>query len=823
MVGVVPDRELSDVRVFWGKAGRARQGEESVPHPLICHTIDTAAVAEILYERLLGPSCRAQLSEAFAPLGGDTCRWVALLCGLHDLGKLSPAFQAVRADVAVKLLPESAAAAVERLHSRRTLGGRTDTFHGILTAHHVRRLLEEWDASAQTALMLGQVLGAHHGSFFSDLSIQNAALARFDNGGELWAGWVEALVCQTAELLELPDPRTQPWSEVEIGTGAAVALAGLTTVSDWIASGSIDKSTHAGADVDLIGYLKVSRERAREQVVDRLGWSTWMPPVDHTFVGLFDEQPRPLQAAVEGLIGSKTRPGILVIEAPTGEGKTKAALQSLVSLLGKLGLAGFFVAMPTRATSNQMFQEAEDLLQRLDSLLPVKLLHGTAAEYLADPQRRATRTEAIRPVDVGGDGPGGAQDEVVREWFTRFRSLLAPLAVGTIDRVLRGGIRSRWAPVPLVGLSNRVLVLDEVHGYEVYMSTLLDRLLWWLGWFEVPVILLSATLPATRREELVRAWYAGARRCRPNQVDLALPDAGYPRALWLDGWGVPELVEAVASQTNANRRVALTQLADEELVEWALRHAAEGLGVAIIHNLHRRISSTVTALRNAVDALPEQKRPKIVEITGQLPQGRRAAIEAELKAMFGRGGTRAPEAGYIVVGTQVLEQSLDLDFDVMASDPAPVDSLIQRAGRLHRFRATDPRTPPTLFLVGVTESKAGPRWPAYTTNVYHDLVLLRTWALLRDRTRLRLPDDVPALVDAVYPEADSAADCPPGWEKRWMKAVETMRRARDADRAMARNLFLPQPTSEDALVDLTRHPRNSFQTRKPDGRRTRRD
>lgn len=199
LVGAVPEQDQVDVRVFWGKAGRAKAGEETVPHPLICHTVDTAAVAEILYTTLLGSACRAQLTETFTSLGGDVRSWVALLCGLHDLGKLSPAFQALRADVAVSLLPEMASAEVESLAGRRTLGGRTDTFHGILTAYHFRRLLKDWGASTETALVLAQVLGGHHGSFFADTLIQNGGAAKFDNGGERWAGWAEALVCQTAE------------------------------------------------------------------------------------------------------------------------------------------------------------------------------------------------------------------------------------------------------------------------------------------------------------------------------------------------------------------------------------------------------------------------------------------------------------------------------------------------------------------------------------------------------------------------------------------------------------------------------------------------
>ncbi len=821
MAAVPLSGEQVDVRVFWGKAGAAKQGEETVPHPLICHTLDTAAVAELLYERLLSAACRAELDAAFAPLGGDTATWVGLFCGVHDLGKLSPAFQALRADVAARLLPPEAVAQTDRLSRIRARGGRTDTLHGILTCHHVRQLLIEWGAEPATARTVAQAIGGHHGSFFSDSVLLDAEVAVPDHGGRRWARWAEELFCRTAELLGLPDPRTVGWSQVQLGIGGAVALAGLTTVSDWIASGSIRKATHAGSDVDLVAYLRLARERAVEQVVDRLGWSAWQPSGDLGFVALYGQQPRPLQRACERMLSTRNRPGILIVEAPTGEGKTKIALQATFGLVDRLRLAGFFVAMPTRATSNQVFDEVDALVAGVDPTLSVKLLHGTAAEHLADRRARTARSEPITAEHVGTDDPAGAQDAAVREWFTSLKALLAPLAVGTVDRILQGGIRSSWAPVPLVGLSNRVLILDEVHGYQVYMSTILDRILWWMGRLGVPVILLSATLPRGRREALLRHWYAGARRSRPHEVEVSLPALTYPHALWLDDRGVPEVVQAEASDTNADRRIALLQITDADLTEWVLRQARAGRGVAVVHNLVRRVDHTVAMLEEATNGLPDSERPQIVALTGQLTAALRATVEQELRERFGRDGSRAPQAGFVVVATQVLEQSLDLDFDAMVSDPAPVDSLIQRAGRLHRFRKIGPHSPPTLAVVGVTENDAGPTWPPYTTNIYQDAVLLRTWALLRGRQELRMPDDVPDMVNAVYSEPDRIV-YPAGWQTRWHRAQQKLDRAQRADHDMAKALYLPPPTVPDALRELTRHPRHSGQTRKPDGR-SRRD
>lgn len=813
---MVSEQVEPDVRAFWGKAGKATQGKITVPHPLICHAVDTATVSELLYGTLVGPVSRTELEKAFSPLGGTAQAWVALLCGLHDLGKLSPAFQALRADLADAHLPSDVSVAVTRLAAKRTGSVRTDTQHGLLTIHHLLRLLTAWGTPRETASAIAQALGGHHGSYFSSQLISDARQARFDHGSEQWEPWVEDLFCRTARLLGLPDPRLLPWSKVEMSTAATIALAGLTTVSDWIASGSVNPKTHAGAHVDLIGYVKLSRDRAREQVTDRLGWTAWSPPPAETGFGqLFGQRPRPLQAEVEQLIAGRTAPGILVIEAPTGEGKTKAALQATVSLIRQLGLVGFYLAMPTRATSNQAFEEVEELLKRLGPGLTAKLLHGSAAEYLADRRAKHARADSIAPVEIGVDDPDGEQDKDVREWFTWLRGLLAPLAVGTIDRILQAGIRYRWAPVPLVGLSNRVVILDEVHSYDLHMSTILDRVLAWLGWLGVPVIALSATLPATRRAELVKSWCAGVRGVRPDQLDLAVPSPeGYPRVLWLGSHAEPIQKCAKASPTNTDRLVRLVTFSDKDLIGWALDRAARGHGVAIVHNLVRRVEHTAATLAEAVGSLPEAQQPKIVILTGRLTSGARNRVEAELKQLFGRAGTRAPKSGYIAVGTQVLEQSLDLDFDSMASDLAPVDSMVQRAGRLHRFRRIDPDAPPTLVILGVTEERAGPKWAPYTVNVYADAILLRTWALLRDRTELRLPDEVPALTDAVYGEPDAIA-CPSGWENRWKDAVKKLYRTRRDDKDAATTHYLPPPEARPRVLrELTRHLRPRH-TRKP--------
>lgn len=801
-----------DLRLFWGKLGRGGNPAELVPHPLICHAIDTAFMAELLFPQLVGPECRAELERAFQPLGGTAALWVAFLAGLHDLGKLSPAFQAKRGDVAVRHVPEPVAAETRRLHTVRKGTSGTDTFHGVLTAYHFARLLDGWGASRETCAVIAQALGGHHGRFWSWQTIDTAARAPGDRGGAFWQDRVDRMVDSFAGLLGLPVPAGLRWAEVRLDTGAAVALAGLTTISDWVASHSVDRRSHAGVGVDLEDYLALSRERARRTVLEELAWRSWRPPAVTAYADLFEERPRPVQELVEELVTGRTAPGLLVIEAPAGEGKTKAALQAATTVARNLGLTGLYQAMPTRATSNQAYEQITALLGTTGSDVGVALLHGAAKDYLAD------RIARLRPCEVGIDEPGGAQDAAVRAWFTRNRELLAMVGVGTIDRLLRAGIRGKWAPVPLTALSSRVVIIDEVHGYDSHMSTLLDRVLWWCGRLGVTVILLSATLPSGRRQDLIRHWCAGARRCRPAEIDAGPARQGYPQVQWVDReCGVTAARTAGVSPLNASRRLSLCRLTDDELVPWAVQRAASGAGVAIVHNLLRRIVATRARLTAALANLPEARRPTIIEITGRLDLKRRLSAEAELRKLFGPDGTRAPANGVIVLGTQVLEQSLDLDFDELATDPAPIDSLLQRAGRLRRFRLVDSDRPVSLHIVGVVDNARGPRWPSYTTNVYQQAVLLRTWALLGNMTELNLPADGPPMVDAVYGPRD-AITCPPGWQTRWCQAADRLARSRALDEHRARNLYLPPPTAEDALLKLTQHPRHQGMARKPDGR-----
>ncbi|MGW0195900.1 CRISPR-associated helicase Cas3' [Nonomuraea sp. NPDC003201] len=774
----------------WGKAGKDQV------RPLVHHILDTAAVAELLLERLMGPRCRDELRAAFEPLG-QVDSWIATLCGLHDLGKQSPTFQGLKIDLALARFDESAAADLKRVQKKAGLGRRIDTSHGLVTAMHMKDLLLRWGAPSATAEGVAVALGGHHGYFPDGTALRQAQREVNNHGGPTWERWRDELVSEIITVRGMPVLGEEPWQDVYLSSAAAVGLAALTTISDWIAS-DVRNFPHAEI-LNLLEYSKRANELA-SQAVERLEMRSWEPPT--SFIELFPkDRPRPVQAVVERVTAGRDQSTLVIVEAPTGEGKSKAGIQAAAALMDGVGLLGTYVGMPTQATSNQMLTELEDLLHQLgqDREMSVRLVHSAATDHLNE--------RAANPTDVGRDDEDDS-DIQAQEWFTRKKNLLAPVGVGTIDQALKAVIRSGHVFVRLAALTNKVVVIDEVHAYDTYMSTLLDRLLAWLGRLGTSVVMLSATLPSARREELVAAWQSGLLRCLPREAPKLEPFAVYPRVT-VAGAGKPVVEAAGVSELNVNRPLRLTRIQDEDVVDWVLEQVADGGNAVVMHNLVRRAADTYAALEERVAALPAETRPRLFMINGRLATGTRRAVEAELKAAFGKDGSR-PRA--IVVSTQVLEQGLDLDFDAMVTDLAPIDWLIQRAGRLHRHTRTGTRGELVLAITGVVDTEDGPQFPPYLETVYAPMTLLRTWALLRERTLLNLPDEVPALVDAVYGLAE-AIPCPAGWEESWQIAAEKMTRARQVAQRNARLMYLPHPNAVTHLGELTKHSKHAGRTR----------
>jgi CRISPR-associated helicase Cas3 len=447
-----------------------------------------------------------------------------------------------------------------------------------------------------------------------------------------------------------------------------------------------------------------------------------------------------------------------------GEGKTEAALAAVEVLAARFGAGGCFVALPTMATGNAMLPRLLKWLRRLpaDAGLPVErsvlLAHSKAAlnEEFADLMRSSRRTVAAVDLDGAdqvwrpvGDVRSGSAGLVAHQWLRgRKKGMLASFVVGTIDQLLFAGLKSRHLALRHLALAGKVVVIDEVHAYDAYMNTYLDRVLSWLGAYRVPVVMLSATLPARRRRELAEAYAGGSAGADCAGLESV---RGYPLITTV----VPGVAACAVPVAASGRRtdVQVEQL-DDDLVVLADRLGAElaGGGCAlVVRNTVSRVLETAAFLRDRFGA------GAVTVAHARFLDLDRAANDAGLLDLFGppqSGGGARPVGPHIVVASQVAEQSLDVDFDLLVSDLCPVDLLLQRMGRLHRHvRERPDRLRVARCLVSGVDWAAVPPEPVRGSQiVYGRYPLLRSLAALLPHVGrpVRLPEDISGLVERAY-------------------------------------------------------------------------
>lgn len=752
------------ILAFWGKSG-AQGGY----HPLLWHMLDTAAVAESILKTPQGRPLLEMFSERLSLNSEETLAWIATLAALHDLGKACPGFQQ-------KHTARKAVLTDMGVHWR---DGTWDTPHNLVTAAVLPECLQGLGLDGKTSSRISRSLGGHHGVFPTASAVVStrrnlAASERLHD----WPSLRRELFQTVVDFFEVPQRGLPRLPAAD--NAVPVLLTGLVTASDWLASN--DAFFPYETDItDLEAYWRLARERAA-MALSQTGWDSWSPPHNALeFSQLFPDipgNPRPVQAEVAQIAATSPRPALVILEVPMGEGKTEAAMLLQEHWCSGLGQRGAYVALPTMATSNQMFERTEAFLRTryADLRTNLHLLHGHA--LLSDDYGRLK----TRAVNV--DQEEGAV--VADEWFVKpKRGLLAPFAVGTVDQALLSVLQTRHGYLRLFGLSQKTLIFDEVHAYDVYMSTLFERLLAWLASMGTTVVMLSATLPASRRRALVCA-YAGK--------EVRLPAAAYPRITWTDIAGE---VHSRSVDVAQKSRLRLDWWADD-LDESAerLRYAlAEGGCAAWICNTVSRAQEVYSRLATALPQVEAQL------FHARFPFGERARRETDALRRYGkRRESRAPS---ILVATQVIEQSLDLDFDLLITELAPVDLVLQRAGRLHRHNRTRPAPLAEKTLVVIEPPGHREESPSFPRSVYEESVLLRSWLALKDIREVRIPEDMERLIEAVY-----GPEKPLPWPQSLLSVLEEAEaRKEHADaeiEKIARVVLIPPPDGEDVLDQWNR-------------------
>lgn len=624
-----------------------------------------------------------------------------LIAAAHDIGKISPTFQK-KIYTALSQKNETVLSALKAFNAdaERSWGGHGGVSQAAADAQNVGKYIPE-------------ILGQHHG-FSPNLTIYQATSEVF--GGQLWQAQRIELLAQLKQALDADFPIVKDALQARV-------LAGLTTVSDWIGSGSLFE------DPDGEWQSKI------EQALDAAGFIQPQLKSGLSFSEVFDFTPK---AAQIKLIEAASQPGVYVLEAPMGLGKTEAALYAAYQLLCKKLATGIYFALPTQLTSDKIYERVNTFLTRiLNDESPHKqalLVHGNAW---------------LKQFEMGEEGnPDGA-------WFAQGkRGILAPFAVGTIDQALMAVMNVKHGFVRTFGLAGKVVILDEVHSYDSFTGTILDALVKALRKLHCTVIILSATLTQERRAKL---------------LGITPISTAYPLITAQPNTG--ELAE-VSVELISDVSVAIVHQPEINAIEEALRRAEDGQQVLWIEN-------TVKEAQVLYKKLADRARGMSVAcglLHSRYTKADRAAKESDWVIYFGKGGTETrAQQGRILVGTQVLEQSLDIDADFLVTRIAPTDMLLQRLGRLWRHEKT--RRPQTArreawiispdLAAAITSSELA---FGETAKVYAPYVLCRSLKVWQGLTQVCLPSQIRELIEETYAAQDESEQM-----ARYLYQVEIMR------------------------------------------------
>lgn len=732
---------------LWAKK-RSEDGEQYWL-PLVVHLIDAQNTINWLFYHWLSPGQRQFLIGTSTEEAAQ--KLVKFVGFAHDIGKATPAFQ-------MKKSYDRDTALDEQLIEKLSRGGFLDLDDLYLSSPNKsphalagEAILE--DNGVPSAI--GAIIGGHHGKPadempFSQINDYTANYLQSDNQTDLQIPWRR--VQQELLRIGLTSSGYQNTDEIpEIKEPQAVVLEGLLIMADWLAS-----SEYLGQDTSapLFPLIRLDQSWENVDLTARFenAIDTWKldgnwepekiklddPKGKDPYWQRWRFTPRPVQKIMTQAIGQAVDPGMAIVEAPMGLGKTEIALLAAEQLAYATGRDGVFVGLPTQATTNAMFARVDKWLKELADKqqqdLAIKLMHSKAQ---FNPQYREL-PHAGNVYDTEDDS--GAV--VVNDWFSGKKSILTKFTVGTIDNLLLMGLKQKHLFLRHLGFSGKVVIIDEVHAYDAYMNQYLYKAINWLGAYHVPIVILSATLPKEKRAALLTAYLRGKYGKKFKDQLVAPTDwqetQAYPLLSLLDGHEIKQVKEfpGQSDQQPQQLQVQRLNVADDELIAHAVDKISHG-GIAGI------IVNTVKRAQTLAQLVPHDV--KLMVLHSAFLATDRTRQEAALQAAIGKHGNRPDKM--IVIGTQVLEQSLDIDFDVLYTDIAPMDLILQRAGRLHRHHIERPQAlqQPQLFVMGI---EAPSEYGKGNEAVYGKYLLMKTDHFLK--TTVTLPNDISVLVQQVY-------------------------------------------------------------------------
>lgn len=730
---------------YWGKA--RKEGETGPEfHLLPYHCLDVAAVADEWWRQ------SSEIRRCFMGVTGlnelQTRAWLLFFVALHDYGKFDLRFQSKAPKALASVNPE-----LKRKASTLTPASIKKYNHGPAGLFwFYQDLKQRFSAGEQEFYFddnqewqawyswLAPVVGHHgivpeeHKKDSDDYGLTHLQ-TELKNARMQWLSVLEKLFLTTGGLSLKDNPPEIPTTKNK--QTAAVMLAGFCSVSDWL--GSSDSFYYDDEPCMDLNFWYQKRLEIAKNTLQVSGVISQIKPFQGVDTLLNGYSARQVQCLIDEL---PTAQGLTLIESSTGSGKTEAALAYAWKLLAN-GLAESIVfALPTQATANAMLKR----LEKIASLVfanetNVVLAHGRARfqEDFIDLK------QACRPHTVQDGEEAWVQ---CGNWLaqSRKRIFLGQIGICTVDQVLVSVLPVKHKFVRGFGLGRSVLIVDEVHAYDSYMYGLLEAVLEQQYLSGGCAILLSATLPFQQKALLAKTW--NSQLSAPSKIYPLITHIGSGQPITLDLTEKPKFQPKVFSvQVQLLKTVNL--LPDENLIQRLLDAVLQGAQVCLVCNLVTVAQQTYQQMSEHMEQDGRFSENQCLLFHSRFVFADRQIKEKLVLNLFGPDPEPADARckGHLLIATQVVEQSLDLDFDWLITQLCPVDLLFQRMGRLHRH----PRTRPANFNAPVCTV-------LLPTEVKYDLheliygnsqVLWRTQQLLENAV---LKDESMVIFPAVYRE-----------------------------------------------------------------------
>lgn len=751
-----PSRAL---HALWGKT-YPQGAPDSIRHPLLWHLLDTAAVAAALWDHYVSDQFRATFTATLNVTEPQGRAWLAFLAACHDLGKAEAGFQG----------QDSRWGAHAHRHGSPCLGEPKRYAH------------EQWGAALLSRHL--ETLGADPADSWcwaGAVSLKNGRPPQVDIIFRLqpllpasgpWADVVTETITRLAATLRLGDV-TFPEPTVLLLN----RVAGIAKIADWVASNPRHFPLWDQPD-NVDDYWARAQTLADTTVtttgLTRVNQPTAPMPFEDQFPGY---TPNALQQATDRIGATLDLPSLTFIEAPTGHGKTEAAL-ALCHHQIRRGSTGLYMALPSRATAAQAHQ-------RVLTWLRTTGIADTATLNISDPHRYAT--------DLG--------DDDADPWFREapHRTLICRSGVGSQDQVLLTVQPVRFDVVRWAGLEGRTFIFDEVHAYDTFQQTLFCAALTWLAAFGCPTIIMSATLPSEARQAFADAYLRGL---NPDTEPRPITTAGYP-----------QITTITATETRAEtiplehgRNITLEHATATTSTATTITNLVTGRVPVDSHGVILIVCNSVRTTNETRQAL-EQRYPEGTVLT---LHGRHISHDTKRHTAAIIDAAGKPSLAHrdhqlrIIVASPIVEQGLDLDADWTITEIAPIDLVIQRAGRSHRW----PNTPRPTWGLNDTVTVIHPPHTgdtpdlARTSYVYYrdaPRTMLATWAALTSRNTITTADTA-TLIETVYTKPTRPDTIP---ETAWQEACAREQHVNNTYDAQANNLRLADPVGDDPWAAWT--------------------